>query len=563
MMRKILLIGVSMLLSVGATLGQSACELLVERALQAVDDNCNDLSRNTACYAYNQVQATFLQDVASDFFSTPSDRADLTFLETIQTTPLDEANDLWGIAMMNVQANVPNTLPGQAVIFMLMGDVQVENAVEPDDVVESIEPISVTTLATSSNIRHTPSANGFVLGTAPQGATFETDGISADGEWIRIIFSGQPAWISTSLVDAESSLSELPVLSELTRTPMQAFYFSTGTGASSCNEAPNSLMVQGPNSLEVAINANGVDIAIGSTMVMESDGESNISITAINGFVKVDTITVPGGFTIDAQMDEDGTIMPETLAGLRPMEDDQLERFKVLEQVDGEMMNYQVKVPTRAEINVVQNELEVGQAREALKTRCMENGLTVEQCRDFVGRDTDQNTIVQRCMDAGLSTIQCRKAFGGDDASGDSEIAVIGSEGLSDRCKQAGYGTLEACRDGFSGETDERINICTALGYKSRQQCRDAFPDDSMDRLMYCVSSGFSSKAACDAADVGGSTEVVEDEESSSTTENQCQAQGLTPAQCKKAKAYKKCRDQGFNHNQCVQKVGGGGSGGN
>ena len=106
MIRKMMLIAMGMLLSISLAVGQQVCSALVEQALQAVDDNCNDLIRNTACYAYNQVQATFFQDVSNDFFSNPADRADLTYLDTIQTTPLDEDNDLWGIAMMSVQAKI-------------------------------------------------------------------------------------------------------------------------------------------------------------------------------------------------------------------------------------------------------------------------------------------------------------------------------------------------------------------------------------------------------------------------------------------------------------------------
>ena len=426
MIRKIFFLLFSIFISVGLTLGQGACSILVEQALQAVDDNCSELNRNTACYAYNQVQATFLQDVPTDFFTTPADRADLLYLDTIQTAPLDEVNDLWGIAMMSVQANVPNTLPGQAVIFMLMGDVQVENAVAPEDVYEPVDAIPVTTLVASSNIRQSPSTNGFVLGVAPLGTEFDADGLSTDSQWVRIIFDEQPAWISRSIIDSESSLSELPIINDTNRTPMQAFYFSTGAGVSTCNEAPDSLMIQGPNSLEVAINANGVDINIGSTIVLESSGENQMSITAINGYARIENIRVPGGYTIDAQTDDDGNILPETLARLRPMEDDKIERFKSLEKIDGETINYQLQVPTRAEINIVQSELEAGQTRENIKARCIENGLSVEQCQGFVGRDSDQTTIYQRCVAAGISAKQCRNATGFNDPTFDDN-GLVGS----------------------------------------------------------------------------------------------------------------------------------------
>src|SRR4029079_2373272 len=94
-----------------------------------VGNNCADLEHNSACYGFNKLTASFNQSVDPNFFTRPSDRSDLATLQTIQTAPLDWGLGQWGIAVMNVQANVPDTLPGQAVTFLLMGDTQVENAV--------------------------------------------------------------------------------------------------------------------------------------------------------------------------------------------------------------------------------------------------------------------------------------------------------------------------------------------------------------------------------------------------------------------------------------------------
>jgi len=536
-------------------MSQGSCSALVEQALQAVDDNCSALDRNTACYAYNQVEATFLEDVDNDFFSTPSDRANLKYLNTIQTAPLDEVNDLWGIAMMSVQANVPNTLPGQAVIFLLMGDVQVENAVVPENAFEPTDAIPITTLVASSNIRQSPSSSGFVLGVAPLGTEFEADGLSTDTEWVRIIFEDQPAWISRNIISSENSLAALPTISESNQTPMQAFYFSTGAGASTCNEAPNSLMIQGPNSLEVAINANGVDINIGSTIVLESSGANQLNITTISGFAEVGNVRVPGGYTIDAQTDDNGTILPETVAGLRPMEDDKIERFKALEKIDGDIINYEVHVPTRAEINIVQSELEAGQTRENIKNKCVENGLSIEQCRAFVGNDTDQETIYQRCVDAGLTAKECRAATGLDDSIIDN-AELVGNEAIAERCQQAGFQTLDACRNQFAGESDARIGLCTALGHNSKDACRAAFPEDNVDKVLSCVSRGFATKAECDSADSADSSEEeVVDEENSSPLTAQCIQHGLNKKQCKKLPIYLQCRDNGYSHNQCINYI--------
>src|SRR6187401_1016586 len=82
---------------------EASCPALVEQALFQLGGNCTGLDRNSACYGYNRVDATFSQSVAPDFFSKPSDRTQLASLETIQTAPLDLALEQWGIAVMNVQ----------------------------------------------------------------------------------------------------------------------------------------------------------------------------------------------------------------------------------------------------------------------------------------------------------------------------------------------------------------------------------------------------------------------------------------------------------------------------
>lgn len=542
MTRKIIFTVMGMLLSISSVFGQDGCPALIERALQAVSDNCNNLDRNTACYAYNQVQATFSNDVDNELFSQPADRAELTFLNTIQTTPLDEANDIWGIAMMSVQANVPGTLPGQAVIFMLMGDTQVENAVAPEDALIAADPIPVTTLVASANIRLAPAQTGYVLGTVPRDTSFEADGLSPNGEWVRIIYDDQPAWIFRNIINSESSLANLPILSDDNRTPMQAFYFSTGTGASICNEAPDSLMIQGPNSMQVEINANGIDINIGSTLMLESTAPNQLSFTAISGFVEIGNVRIPGGFTIDAQTADDGTVLPESLSGLRPMEDEKIERYRAIEQIEGNAINYQINVLNREQINAVQVNLERGQQRENLRSQCIESGLTREQCASLVGSDTDPQTIYNRCLASGISAQQCRAAASVDNGVLDNNRTI------DDRCRQAGFATIDDCRNEYAGESDERIQICTALGHNSRAGCRNAFPDDSVDNIINCVSRGFATKAACDASDSGVDDELSDD---SSTEQNECQSRGLTQSQCRRAKRYRECRSRGFTAVQC------------
>jgi hypothetical protein len=122
-MRKILSGSISTLLltliSIVVITAQNTCSVLVEQALTEVSTSCEGIARNEACYGYNLVRAAFQTDVPADFFTQPADVTSIIELETIATSPFDETNGTWGVAVMNIQANLPDTLPGQNVTFVL------------------------------------------------------------------------------------------------------------------------------------------------------------------------------------------------------------------------------------------------------------------------------------------------------------------------------------------------------------------------------------------------------------------------------------------------------------
>lgn len=131
-MRKLMM--VVFLLLVGTVAAAQAqtddCPQIVEQALDAVGTLCNPLDRNSVCYGSSIVESTtVLQPAPQNFFAAPGDRAELVAFREIHPQPLDPIDQTFGVAVMNVQADVPNTLPGQAVIFLLMGDARLTNEV--------------------------------------------------------------------------------------------------------------------------------------------------------------------------------------------------------------------------------------------------------------------------------------------------------------------------------------------------------------------------------------------------------------------------------------------------
>ncbi len=118
-------------LSPALVLAQSECPAIVETALSAVDQFCQEIGRNQACYGNIAIDAQ-AKPAAQDFrFESIGDVANVADLQSLRLSPLDEANGRWGVAVMRLQANIPDTLPGQNVTFLMFGDVEI-SAVEDE-----------------------------------------------------------------------------------------------------------------------------------------------------------------------------------------------------------------------------------------------------------------------------------------------------------------------------------------------------------------------------------------------------------------------------------------------
>lgn len=350
------LLGLVMLIGIVPHLTQAqidagACPALVQKALQEVGNNCTGIDRNSACYGFNRIDASFVEEQPEDYFSTPADRAQLLTLDTLQTAPLDSANNLWGIAVLNVQANVPQSLPGQAVVFMLLGDVQIDNAVDPANAFTPVEPVNVIT-TTNVNVRSGPGTIYNVVSSLPSGTVVPADGLNANGEWVRVLMDNVPMWISRDLVRAEvdGSLDTLPQITSETRTPMQAFYFRTGFTGVECTESPPSvLVIQGPENLSVNLTANGADIQIGSTVALFTNDQGEMVLIVIDGKAVVDGIEIPPGFAITIKLGEDGNV-EGSWYGFRAITFEELASLLPLENIPVSLLHYPIVLPTMDQI---------------------------------------------------------------------------------------------------------------------------------------------------------------------------------------------------------------------
>ncbi len=298
----LMVMGLSVLLQPAqAQTSNPACPALVELALSQVGNNCSDLGHNSACYGFNKLSATFNQSVDSNFFTRPSDRSDLALVQSIQTAPLDLGLGQWGIAVLNVQANVPDTLPGQAVTFLLLGDSEIENAVEASS--DNVEAVTVI-LQSAAELRSGAQPTSDVIGGLAAGTVVDADAISQDGAAIRLRTESGGGWVNRDVVNPNPTLDKLPTVKLNSDSPMQSFYLRTRTGNNlDCAQTPSVLTIQSPQHLKVNLTANGADIEMGSLITLQilPDGRT-MQLTTLEGLATVgkgtnDEVVVPAGST--------------------------------------------------------------------------------------------------------------------------------------------------------------------------------------------------------------------------------------------------------------------------
>ncbi|MCA0454507.1 MAG: hypothetical protein LCI00_11075 [Chloroflexi bacterium] len=115
-----------------AAVSAADCPTIVKTALDATDLACAETGRNQACYGNINLSAEAVDDAPAFTFTEPGDLVQIASVKNFVLSPLDTDEDAWGVALMKIQANLPETLPGQNVTLILFGDVEVTNAAEEE-----------------------------------------------------------------------------------------------------------------------------------------------------------------------------------------------------------------------------------------------------------------------------------------------------------------------------------------------------------------------------------------------------------------------------------------------
>lgn len=123
---------VCLCLLLGVSIAAAAdCPTLVKTALATIDGACANTGRNQACYGNITLSADPQPGIEDFQFRQKGDRVNLLDVKSLRLSAMDALADTWGVALLKVQANLPDTLPGQNVTFLLFGDVSLDNNQTP------------------------------------------------------------------------------------------------------------------------------------------------------------------------------------------------------------------------------------------------------------------------------------------------------------------------------------------------------------------------------------------------------------------------------------------------
>jgi hypothetical protein len=337
-------------MSLGAA-QDNTCEPVIQTAFENLNASCAGLSANAACFG-NSASAIFA-DGADGGFSQPGDQVDLSTIQSIHTQPLNTDPEEWGLALLNVHANVPLALSEQGLKYILIGDVEVENGVDAASAFTPVESLTVTPLV-AANLRSAPSTDARILANAEVGTELAADGLSSDAAWLRVLNGDQVAWISRQIVAAQDGgdIDSLPVVGSNTRTLMQSIFLRMGNGDAACAGAPPSMLViQAPGGVSASITVNGVDLRFDGTVALHISDDNVMQFIVLSGGGNAGGVSVPAGFTLNLPLSEDGRSSGGGASGLRPINDNERALLTpIAEGVSGDLLYNTLSIPTQEQI---------------------------------------------------------------------------------------------------------------------------------------------------------------------------------------------------------------------
>lgn len=108
-----------------------SCQELINQAMRISGSSCEHVGPNQVCYGNFTIHADLFPNANQQFLKT-GDVIDIAHVESLTTSPLNLETKEWGIAIFNLIANLPRSLPGEAVKMVVFGNTTLDNKATTD-----------------------------------------------------------------------------------------------------------------------------------------------------------------------------------------------------------------------------------------------------------------------------------------------------------------------------------------------------------------------------------------------------------------------------------------------
>ncbi len=290
------------------TFAQNAntCAVPLDQVIATAGEACSGLDANIVCYGGEAVSVA-LNDNNEAAWEI-GDRFNLQNVATIYVSTAD-LESTWGIAMLTIQAN----LPDNAMNMVLFGEAEINNLVEVRE--GPLPTVTVQNIAGYGiNLREGPGTNFPTAGTMNGNDVFTGDGQNATGEWFRVQTDDGIAWVHHSLISIDGNTEELAVLDSPYTEPMQAFTLTT-TNSELCGVATSGLLIQLTGENKAQIQVNGVALEFETAaLLLQAVPNEDLQIHVLEGDVEVtaqnSTVAASTDQSVRVELGGDETLSP-------------------------------------------------------------------------------------------------------------------------------------------------------------------------------------------------------------------------------------------------------------
>jgi hypothetical protein len=297
----------TLLLVIGVTpvLAQNVCPANVLLSLARAGSACLNMENDEACYGGGVVAAEKWD--GSAVLSQPGQRVEVFNLQQVAVSGADEGVSS---ALMNIQGDLP-TNSAKSITLLLVGDAVVVNLIPPI-------PTQIVTANAIVNIRPRPEQRAEVIEKINITETLRANGITADGEWLRVNIPNTDnfGWITANIVTSDGSIRSLNVVDLDTPVlrPFQVFEFSSSSDFALCDGAlPAGMLLQTPNVEQaVTLTINDHILRLAGTFFLRA--EDILQLDVLEGYVEYEDTLIPAGARFESGEAVPGTL--DSLAGL-------------------------------------------------------------------------------------------------------------------------------------------------------------------------------------------------------------------------------------------------------